>query len=289
MKGYLWTAVAVLFVSASASENPFALKENLLKIDNDQDNLLSELSKIAETRAASKLVVKKQVKIEPAKESQEVSVKMKDSVEQYNLTNSIAELLGEDDKQELLEKKETPVEQEVPEKTKTPEKKVRKSKKEEPQKEEAFNLAATIANLVGDEVKENKPSENSTKIDMAKNEREEERKEVAAYEKQRAAKLAKKAQEETINKSVKIDQKSEKKAAKESADESYKSAVKVMGGEEVVSTPKKIVKNVKPVKVEAGKQDVAGSNIDVEAEKMAAIKAADAVYLEAVREMEKEN
>jgi len=47
--------VAVLFVNASASENPFALKENLLKIDSDQEMLLSELSKIAEAREDAEL------------------------------------------------------------------------------------------------------------------------------------------------------------------------------------------------------------------------------------------
>ena len=55
MKRYLWTAVAVLVVNANASENPFALQENLLQINNEQDELLSELSRLAEEREDAEL------------------------------------------------------------------------------------------------------------------------------------------------------------------------------------------------------------------------------------------
>ena len=51
MKQFLLVGIAVLFVSANASENPFDLKENFGKIDGDQEVLLSELRKLAESKA----------------------------------------------------------------------------------------------------------------------------------------------------------------------------------------------------------------------------------------------
>ena len=50
MKQFLLVGIAVLFVSANASENPFDLKENFGKIDSNQEVLLSELRKLAELK-----------------------------------------------------------------------------------------------------------------------------------------------------------------------------------------------------------------------------------------------
>ena len=50
MKRYLWVAVAVAFVGANASDNPFDLNVNLKKIDQDQDALLSELRVMAQKK-----------------------------------------------------------------------------------------------------------------------------------------------------------------------------------------------------------------------------------------------
>jgi hypothetical protein len=50
MMRYLWVAVAVAFVGANASDNPFDLNVNLKKIDQDQDALLSELRVMAQKK-----------------------------------------------------------------------------------------------------------------------------------------------------------------------------------------------------------------------------------------------
>ena len=48
MKKYILAVVAFLFVGANASENPFAVNQNLQKIEEDQAVLLKELSVVAE-------------------------------------------------------------------------------------------------------------------------------------------------------------------------------------------------------------------------------------------------
>ena len=68
MKQFLLVGVAVLFMSANASENPFDLKENFGKIDGDQEVLLSELRKLAESKALGK---KKEAEIEKVKAQRE--------------------------------------------------------------------------------------------------------------------------------------------------------------------------------------------------------------------------
>ena len=50
MKQYLWAGIAVLLVSAYASDNPFDLKENFGKLDKEQEVLLSELKRLAELK-----------------------------------------------------------------------------------------------------------------------------------------------------------------------------------------------------------------------------------------------
>lgn len=46
MKRYLWAAVLAVFVAANASGNPFDLNVNLKKIDQDKNDLLSQLKDI---------------------------------------------------------------------------------------------------------------------------------------------------------------------------------------------------------------------------------------------------
>ena len=83
-----------------------------------------------------------------------------------------------------------------------------------------------------------------------------------------------------------IDVEAEKKAAKETADTGYKDAVKEMGGsEKVVTVDKTEMTEEKSVENIA----VADGDIDMEAEKIASKEAADAAYLEAIREMDQED
>jgi len=48
VKQYLYIAVVLVCVSADASQNPFALRENFTKIEQDQKTLLSKLREIAQ-------------------------------------------------------------------------------------------------------------------------------------------------------------------------------------------------------------------------------------------------
>jgi len=273
MKRYLWTAVAVLFINANASENPFALKENLLVIDNDQEMLLSELSKIAEERKDSNLEENEQkfkakvVEIEESKEvlPEEESIKMEDSEEQYNLTKSIDELLGNTDKDESFNSAAALKEEETIKKAKELTLKVAKAEEAQAkalkEKEEEQKKAAKVAEKKATQEKMQK--EAKEKLRQVEKVREEERREVLVYEKERAEKLAKKEDEPAREKSKK-------------AQEKPVEQVKMKTIETVES---KMV-----VKVEISEGD-----IDIEAEQRAKKEIADTAYLEAVREMDQED
>ena len=331
MKRYLWTAVAVLFVNANASENPFALKENLLKIDNDQEMLLLELRKIAEAREDAELEADddemdaelekeanakeapsrkgstegkaseidsaldaedNEMDAELAKEANaEANAKVAPGTQEYSeeqaaLVNSIDDIVGDNDKGESKELVAT---------TKVTE--------DMTQKEEALsNEAEKSAKLQAAEkakrefeaaLKVSQEKEAAAKAKLAEDARETERREVAAYEKQRAEKLAKQAEADAKKKAEQaadIDVEAEKKAAKEMADTGYKDAVKEMGGSETIVTSKSTVEKTEMVEEKSvGKAAVADGDIDPEAEKAAAKDAADAAYLEAIREMDQED
>lgn len=312
MKRYLWTAVAVLFVNANASENPFALKENLLKIDNDQEMLLSELRKLAEAREDAQLDAEDDdiALEEDSKEDivEDASAKMEDSQEQYNLTKSIDELMGEGTQEEEKTEVESAQEEEpvstaiVDEARKRAmEKAAQEAKKAE---EAALKLAQEKAEkekAVQAEVKAAQAQaqqEAESKAKLAQEAREAEKREVAAYEKQRAEKLAQKAKENKKPYTAKqweaehghgINLEAEQKAARATAEVSYENAVLEMGGSAQSDTAKPAAEKKEMAEGKSvEKPSVAHGDIDVESEKIAAQKAADAAYLEAVREMDQE-
>jgi len=353
MKRYLWTAVAVLFVNANASENPFALKENLLKIDSEQEMLLSELSKIAEGREDAELEAdddnmdaelekeanakeaparKKKAEgkapvgvdveldaedaemdaelVEEAKKhglplvelEKEAPVKNEDSEEQNKLTNAIDEIVGDYDKDEgkqlaaALEGLEDNTQKEEP---------VSTAIVDEARKRAMADSAAKAKKDFEAALKIAQEKEAQEKVKLAENARETERLEVAAYEKQRAEKLSKQAEADAkVAETAKmlkeeqvsdIDVEAEKKAAKETADTGYKDAVKEMGGSEKIVTSKPVVEKTEMVEDEKAEEKsvekvaVADGDIDPEAEKIAAKDAAEAAYLEAIKEMDQED
>jgi len=320
MKRYLWTAVAVLFVNASASENPFALKENLLKIDRDQERLLSEFSKIAEAREDAELEAddddidaelekEANAKEAPARkekaegkasvavdaeldaEDAEMDAELVEEAKKHglplaelekeegqaDLANSIDEIVGDDDKDEGKQLAAAIVDE--AEKRASSE----KAKKD-------FEAALKIAQEK--EAQEKADQEKAEQAQAQKEARKIERREVAAYEKQRAEKLAKQAGSDELEaeQGAGIDLEAEQKAAKEAADAGYKSAVKEMGGSENIVTSKPTVEKTEMAEEKSvEKAAVTDGDIDVEAEKIASKEAADAAYLEAVREMDKED
>lgn len=318
MKRYLWTVVAVLFVNANALENPFALKENLLKIDRDQEMLLSELAKIAEAREVARVEVEETELVEKVKEivpSDNTSVKMKDSEEQYNLTNSIDELVGDDEKKDGVDSTTTSEgsagdsqkEETVSSAIAAEALKIAIAKEEEAAKKAAFIMAQEKeAQEKADKAKfaqAQAHKEADEKAKLVEEALETERREVLAYEKQRAEKLLKQAEVDTKKKveakSVEkiavtvgsIDVKTEKITAKKIADAGYKDAVKEMGGVENIVTPTPTVETTKMVEEKSAAEEivVVDGDIDVEAEKIASKEAADIAYLEAIKEMDLED
>jgi len=264
MKRYVWTAVALVFVNAYASENPFALKENLQKIDHDQEVLLSELSKLAEAREKDDIIadepkpVIKTIEVEErASVDDEQPVKMADSEEQYNLANAIDELVGgtenTEPKKSVKNKNDEALEKQLAIK-KAQEREEERRAVEAYEKQRAQKLA----------------QETQAAEKVKAQEKEAERKAVAEYEKQRTEKLARqakvaeeKARKEAVEKVASIDSKAEK------------------------SVEKKVVQAEQSSTV-VTKKELSLDDIDVAAEQKAAKEAADAAYLAAVREMDQE-
>jgi hypothetical protein len=50
MKHYLWASIALFFMYAQASDNPFDLQENFGKLDKEEEVLLSKLRKLSEEK-----------------------------------------------------------------------------------------------------------------------------------------------------------------------------------------------------------------------------------------------
>jgi hypothetical protein len=153
MKQYLWVGLAIAFVSASASDNPFDLKENFGKLDQDQEVLLSELKKIAAKKA---LVEEKAENVQAKVEEALSSLKPKEIEE--NTADKISEVTME----------ETSVSM---------------------QDENKSNMLLLEA-VKEKEAELKRAKEEARKLEEAK--KEAERREVEAYEKQRAEKLARK-------------------------------------------------------------------------------------------------
>jgi fused signal recognition particle receptor len=291
MKRYLWTAVAVLFVNANASENPFALKENLLKIDNDQEILLLELSKIAEARENAELEADDDnMDAELAKEAnaKEAPARIKKAKGQLSVGIDVA--LDAEDAELDAELAEEAIKHGLP--LAELEKEASAGNEDSEEQNKLTNAIDEIVgdddkieglNLAGDDEKKlaQKAEESALKLAQEKeaeekadrekqeqleatrlaeekalkeaNARETERLEVAAYEKERAEKIARKAQEDAIKKSAELE------AEQKLVAENMRKEARVTG------------------------------DIDLVAEKEAAKEAADNAYLDAVREMDQED
>ena len=110
MKQYLWVGVAALFMSAHASENPFDLKQNFSKIDQDEEVLLVELRRLGQIKAlAEEEALRKAAEME-AKNPKEEEITA-DSVQK--MVESLTEVVDEEtvvsEKSVVVEaKKETP-------------------------------------------------------------------------------------------------------------------------------------------------------------------------------------
>jgi len=178
MKKYLLVAL-LTSLSVQAEDNPFALKENLQKIDKDQDVLLSALKEISDNQEAKEEALDAQeannnVVTDPntaeVSQVEEVSTEKDMSVVSRNSVDIEKERL-------MAQEVQKPVEQ-----------------KQEVVKNDVDTKAEEMAQQKKEEEKRQKIKENQAKIEAqvqqekALAQKEQERLEVEAYEKKRAIK-----------------------------------------------------------------------------------------------------
>ena len=258
MKRYLLIAVAVLFVGLNASENPFD-EENIGNIDDEQNLLLNDLKNSSSSKKPRHTVEEVEVITEdvtPVIEVEEEVVDNKKSTQEY-----IKELEGVQEVKEVKEVKEVPEVKEVKE--------------------------------VIEEVKEVQPKLTKEQIRLKK-----EKEEVEAYERSRAKKReeALKAKKSQKIEEIKSDiaKEVEKKAKKEEATKDDVEVTVIKVEEEKKPTPKKekvkkeVVKKPKTVAKPKTEEVPPPLDINVTREKKQAKIAADILYLEAIKEMDRE-
>jgi len=186
MKHYLWAGVALLFIGAYASDNPFALEENFGKLEKEQEVLLDKLRKIAE---AKELAEEQEIEDDPIIEETPIVEETPKVVDVS--TVEVKEALPKIDAEEKLE--------------------VMRQNALEASKKEAEERELLLAAAKAKEVEILKIKEEDQKrIEIAK--KEAEAREVEAYEKARADRLAKEeAEKESVKKEAMKKEAAEKK------------------------------------------------------------------------------
>lgn len=316
MKQFLLAGIAVLFVSANASENPFDLKENFGKIDSDQEVLLSELRKLAELKelaeekeevAEPERVVPVEVPLPPV-EKEEASPALDDVVAEVEIqTNEVAEaqvlptlpmveegtppsadaVIAEEEVDNARFEK---IRQNVMESEK------KKFEAQENLTQEAVHEEAQAQQIEDTRVEEENKvlaaniKEKEAEIEKVKAQREAERLEVEAYEKERAEKLAQKSETEALEKEKLAQQEArERRLAKKEAikQQEIEDAAKAMEtAKRVESVENKVVVQEEVI---AKKEATPAVDINITREEAEAKTAADLAYAEAVIEMDMED
>jgi len=190
MKKYL-LVVLLASLSVQAENNPFALKENLQKIDKDQDVLLSALKEISDNQEAKEEALDAQEANEnvvPAPNTAEVSQVEEVSTEKdmpVVSTKSVdieKERLMAQEAQKPVEQKQEVVKNDVDAKAEE----MAQQKKEEAKHQKIKEEQAKIEAQREQELAAKKEAQIQQEKALAQ--KEQERLEVEAYEKQRAAK-----------------------------------------------------------------------------------------------------
>lgn len=190
MKQFLLVGIAVLFVGANASENPFDLKENFGKIDSDQEVLLSELRKLAESKA---LAQEKEAEVETPKAVEAPAIPVPPMVEE-TIPQPEDAVIEEVDYSRFEKIRQKVIESEK-EKSE-----VQETVKLETEKQESADEKVKIQELEDSRIEEENKvlaasiKEKEVEIEKVKAQREAEKLEVEAYEKERAEKLANRAE-----------------------------------------------------------------------------------------------
>ena len=268
MKQYLWAGIAVLLVSAHASDNPFDLKENFGKLDKEQEVLLSELKRLAELKElAEEEAVAQEPAVDKANENKKVIVPIPVLEESEN---KIAESLDT-----VIEKPVASGDAQVAEVEK------------EAQEKQALLAAVKQKEAELQQIR----AEELRKIEAKK---DAERREVEAYEKQRAEKLARKeAEEKEALEKEALAQNVEK--AKQSVQEEVKKKQEIekvtIEKSQKQEAQKQMPKKEEVTKAKQSEEDKKTSIVDINVtrEKQEAKVVADQAYEDAIKEMSEEN
>lgn len=267
MKQYLWAGVAVLFIAANASDNPFDLKENFSKLDQDQETLILELQKQADIK--EKTVVKKTASVLPVKDQRTVNKIA--AKKQKKLIESLDAVV---EAKEAVPMPVVPV-VEVSKEVQLQQRKERKIQREiraaEAQKK-AIQQKRELKKVQDDEGKKSSLQKEASMREVE----EYEKKRKEAYAKNKANKEALVAQEAARAKRL-----ARKAAAKKLEEADAKKAVKAQGFLDKVEE----ILVSKTANVEVTSVD----DINTTREKMQAKTHADKLYEEAVLEMSQED
>jgi colicin import membrane protein len=294
MKQYLWAGVALLVVGAHASDNPFELKENFGKLDQDQAVLLDDLKRLAELKElAEEAALDEDPIAEIEQDVQEEAVVPLEKENENLVIQSLDEVVDAPDassedrlntmrenalnaSKKAFESKDSSIEE--------PTKELQDTQKEAEEKQ----ILLDAVQQKEEELKKAKAEEA-----QASNAKEEaERREVAAYEKQRAEKLAKeKAEAEALEKEALAQKEARaKRLAKKEAQKNQAKADAAAEQKAKVKVEKEQIRVAKVTKTD--KEDTQTTNrvdINVTREKIEAKISADKAYEDAVREMSQED
>jgi len=270
MKKYILTGMAILVVSATASENPFDLKENFGQLEQDQEMLLSELRKISDLK---ELADEKAEKLDNDVADIELPREDLPTGEIDDIVSSSDAVPNDTPQQVEAENKQAVSPQESvissEEKLNEMRQKALDASKEKALKEEALRQEAL--------------------------QKEAEKREVEAYEKKRAERLARKAAEAAVVEKEALAQKKleEKALAEEAAKQVAKEKASVSRKLAKESEQKKQAMVTKKAKIDTEKKKTEEKSdikvVDVKREKEEAKIAADRAYEEAVKEMSQED
>jgi len=237
MKKYLLIAL-LTSLSIQAEDNPFALKENLQKIDKDQDVLLSALKEMSDNQEAKEEVLDAQeanenVVTDPntkeVSQIEEVSTEEDMSAVSTKSVDIVREKLMAQEAQKAVEQKQEVIKNDVDAKTEA----IVQQKKEEERRQKIKEEQAKIEAQREQELAAKKEAQ--IQQEKARAQKEKERLEVEAYEKKRAAKKELEAKEMNIPTDeaiADINITREQMLSKKEADKAYLEAVAEMDKED---------------------------------------------------------
>ena len=281
MKQYLLAGVAVLFVSAHASDNPFELKENFGRLDQDQKMLLGDLKKIAEAQELAE-----EQALDEGVEEEDKEIVPEAIVPEVVVESAAEEKVVEIPKVEQKVNKVTEITTETKLDTMR-QKALELSKQDFTTKQEVSSAKKIAAEKEAREkialLEAVKQKEAELKQLTAK--KEAEKREVEAYEKQRAEKLSqqKEAQVAAALEKEAVAQK-EAKATKKAQEVAKKKQIQ----QEAIVTKSVKEKVVEVPKVETASKASVNDN-NVTRERIEAKITADKAYEDAVKEMSQED